>query len=247
MLCDECVNDDSIEDADGFTCSQWYDDFPDDCGAMDTADFVGYLDAALAEAPVQNAELRATGIGWLWVIMMDYIVTSQIRGFLLAFGAIALVLVGIFRSLRVGMIAMVPNLTPVLLTLGVMGWLGILLDYSKVGIAAVAMGIAVDDTIHLVTRYRHEFRLRGNYLEALATALEDVGRPLVITSITLVCGFLVLTLSILDVTAVKGILLATTVVTALVTDFLLMPALILAFHPFGPEDKRRPEALREAA
>jgi len=215
--------------------------------ATDTAGLVRFLDAALAEAPIQDAELKATGIGWLWVIMMDYIVTSQIRGFLLAFGAIALVLVGIFRSLRVGMIAMVPNLTPVLLTLGVMGWLGILLDYSKVGIAAVAMGIAVDDTIHLVTRYRHEFRLRGNYLEALVKALEDVGRPLVITSITLVCGFLVLTLSILDVTAVKGILLATTVVTALVTDFFLMPALILAFHPFGPEHKRRPEASREAA
>jgi predicted RND superfamily exporter protein len=216
-------------------------------GATDTAALMAFLDAALAEAPIQGAEVRATGIGSLWVIMMDYIVTSQIRGFLLAFGAIALVLVAIFRSLRVGMIAMVPNLTPVLLTLGVMGWLGILLDYSKVAIAAVAMGIAVDDTIHLVTRYRHEFRLRGNYLEALAASLQDVGRALVITSIILVCGFLVLTLSILHVTGVKGILLATTVVTALVADFLLMPALILTFRPFGPEGKRQPEALREAA
>jgi len=78
--------------------------------------------------------------------------------------------------------------------------------------------------------------------------MRDVGRALVITSITLVCGFLVLTLSILDATAVKGILLATTVVTALVADFLLMPALILTFRPFGPEGNRQSEkALHEAA
>ena len=163
--------------------------------------------------------------------------------------AIALVLVAVFRSLRVGLIALMPNLSPVLLTLGAMGWLGILLDYSKVGIAAVAMGIAVDDTIHLVTRYRHEFNLRGDYAEALMAAMQDVGRALVITSITLACGFLVLMLSILDATAVKGILLATTVVMALVADFLLMPALILTFRPFGPERSRarEPEVLREAA
>jgi predicted RND superfamily exporter protein len=179
--------------------------------------------------------------------MMDYIVTSQIRGFLLAFGAIAIVLIAVFRSLRVGLIAMVPNLSPVLLTLGAMGWLGTLLDYSKVGIAAVAMGIAVDDSIHLVMRYRHEFKLRGDYAEALLASIQDVGRALVITSTTLVCGFLVLTLSILDATAVKGILLATTVVTALIADFLLMPALILTFQPFGPERSRSPEVLREAA
>lgn len=218
-------------------------------GATDTAAFIEAIDAALAAQPLEASEVVVTGIGALWVKMMDYIVTSQIRGFLLAFGAIAIVLVGVFRSLRVGLIAMMPNLSPVLLTLGAMGWLGILLDYSKVGIAAVAMGIAVDDTIHLVTRYRHEFSERGSYVEALMASMQDVGRALIITSITLVCGFLVLTLSILDATAVKGILLATTVLMALVADFLLMPALILTFHPFGPERSRAdlPDALREAA
>ena len=218
-------------------------------GAKDTAGFIDALDASLMAEPLQASQVATTGIGALWVKMMDYIVTSQIRGFLLAFGSIAIILIVVFRSLRVGLIAMMPNLSPVLLTLGAMGWLGILLDYSKVGIAAVAMGIAVDDTIHLVTRYRHEFNLRGNYVEALSAAIQDVGRALIITSITLVCGFLVLTLSILDATAVKGILLATTVVIALVADFLLMPALILTFHPFGPERNRAhaPEEARAAA
>ena len=204
---------------------------------------------AVGDEPLRASQVSTTGIGALWVKMMGYIVSSQIRGFLFAFGAIAVVLVIVFRSPRIGLIAMVPNLSPVLLTLGAMGWLGILLDYSKVGIAAVAMGIAVDDTIHLVTRYRHEFDRRGDYMEALVAALQDVGRALVITSVTLVCGFLVLTLSILDMTAMQGILLSTTVVVALIADFLLMPALILTFQPFGPERTRvdASEALREAA
>jgi hypothetical protein len=217
--------------------------------AQKTAAFIGSIDSALADDPIRESKLALTGIGALWVKMMDYIVSSQIRGFLLAFGAIAVVLVVVFRSPRIGLITMIPNLSPVLLTLGAMGWFGILLDYPKVGIAAVAMGIAVDDTIHLMTHYRHEFDRRGDYMEALVAALQDVGRALVITSITLVCGFLVLTLSILDMTAMQGILLSTTVVVALIADFLLMPALILTFEPFGPEGARADpsEALRDAA
>ena len=146
----------------------------------------------------------------------------------------------VFRSIPVGVISMLPNLAPILLTLGVMGWLAIDLDYYKAAIAAVALGIAVDDTIHLVSRYRHEFKRSGNYEEALTEALTDVGRALLITSVALVLGFLVLLGSIMQSQATQGLLLATTIVTALVADFLLMPALVLTFHPFGPE-VRRPE------
>jgi predicted RND superfamily exporter protein len=107
----------------------------------------------------------------------------------------------------------------------------------------------VDDTIHLVSRYRHEFHMRGNYAEALEAAMLDVGRALMITSVCLVAGFLVLLLSILDSQATQGLLLATTIITALIADFLLMPALVLTFHPFGPETERRPAeaSLRAAA
>jgi predicted RND superfamily exporter protein len=112
------------------------------------------------------------------------------------------------------------------------------------------MGIAVDDTIHLVSRYRHEFLLCGDYREAFRISLLDVGRAVVITSIALVAGFLVLLASVFDSQATQGLLLATTIVTALVADFLLMPALVLTFHPFGPEGARESEAAtthREAA
>jgi len=196
------------------------------------------LEAELLARPLEATTMSLTGIGALWLKLLDYIVSSQIEGFLLAFGIIGVLMCSLFRSLTTGFISMLPNLSPILITLGVMGWLGIHLDYNKAAIAAVALGIAVDDTIHLVSRYRYEFQRCGDYAEALAAALSDVGRALVITSITLVAGFLVLLGSVLDSVATQGLLLATTIVTALVADFLLMPALVLTFHPFGPEGQR---------
>ena len=213
-----------------------------------TAALVQEIRAELAREPLEATTASLTGIGALWIQLMDYIVSSQIEGFLLAFAAIAVMMILVFRSLSLGLISMIPNLTPVALALGAMGAFGIFLDYSKVSIAAVAIGIAVDDTIHLVSRYRHEFLRCGNYGEALHAAMRDVGRALFITSLALVCGFLVFTLSVLHSQFVFGVLLASTIVTALVADFLLMPALVLTFHPFGPEGSREgAPMLREAA
>ncbi|MHC4343015.1 MAG: MMPL family transporter [Planctomycetota bacterium] len=115
-----------------------------------------------------------------------------------------------------------------------MGWLDVPLDYVRLLIASVAIGISVDDTIHHVTRFRREFQRSGCYEQALRESMTDVGRALVITSVVLVAGFLVFRLSGLDTMVVFGTLLATTIAVALVADFLLMPALVLTFQPFGP-------------
>jgi predicted RND superfamily exporter protein len=192
------------------------------------------LDRYLEEHPTRAATVSVTGIGALWLALQEYITTSQIRGFLLAFTVIALLMCFIFKSVKTGLIAMVPNLSPVVLTLGVMGWLDMPLDYVRLLIATVAIGISVDDTIHHLTRFRHEFLRTRSYPRALEASMEDVGRALVITSVVLVVGFLVFLLSGLDSTASFGALLATTVAVALVADFLLMPALILTLRPWGP-------------
>jgi predicted RND superfamily exporter protein len=211
------------------------------------AELAAGIDALLAAEPLEASTIEMTGIGALWLKLMDYIVSSQIQGFTLAFVAIALMMIFIFRSLKTGLISMIPNLAPVVLTLGVMGWGGVLLDYNKVTIAAVAIGIAVDDTIHMISRYRHEFLLCGNYQEALVTTMQDVGRALFITSVALVLGFLVFVFSVLAAKAMFGILLATSIVVALVADFLLMPALVLTFKPFGPEGVRAAQSIDRAA
>ncbi|MCP5055366.1 MAG: MMPL family transporter [bacterium] len=208
------------------------------CKWTDTSLLAGMereLSGYLERHPIENAAATLTGVGSLWIQLMDYITTSQIRSLSLALIAIAIMLCLLFRSVRLGMLAMVPNVVPVAFTLGVMGWFEITLDYVRLLIAPVAIGIAVDYSIHLVSRYRHEFLERGRYREALAASLSSVGRALVITTVVLVAGFLTSLRSDMDSQASFGILLAGTIVMALIANFLLMPALVLTFRPFGPE------------
>ena len=116
-----------------------------------------------------------------------------------------------------------------------MGWLGVNLDVSKLLIATIAIGIAVDDTIHMMTRFKLEFELLGNYREAFRQTLHEVGKALIITSVTLVLGWSALLTSIMDAQVWFGILLSSTVVLALFADFFIMPVLIFWLKPFGPE------------
>jgi predicted RND superfamily exporter protein len=195
------------------------------------------LDTYIKAQPLEAAAISATGIGALWVQLMDYITLSQIRAFAAAFAVIAVLLCLLFRSVKTGLLSMIPNLSPAILTLGAMGWLDIPLNYGTLLVAPVALGIAVDDTMHLVTRYHHEFKRCGSYAQALVSSMKDVGRALVITSVVLVLGFLTSVFSSLNTNTYFGVLLATTIVVALAANFLVMPALVLTFKPFGSESE----------
>jgi predicted RND superfamily exporter protein len=189
----------------------------------------------LEEQPLEYSSVELTGVGALWLRLMDYITYSQIRGFSIAFFVIAMFLCVIFQSVKVGLVAMIPNLSPVFLTLGVMGWMDIPLDYVRLLIGSVAIGISVDDSIHSVNRFVIEFRRLGNYEAALRATMQNVGRALIITSVVLIVGFLVYYVSTLDSMVMFGMLLAGTVLIALVADLLLLPAMILRLQVFGPE------------
>lgn len=193
------------------------------------------LEHYLEANPASGADVRITGIGLLWVKMADYISQSQLRGYALAFIIIALVLSLAFRSFKVGMLAMIPNLFPVLVVLGMLGWFGIHLDYFRLLLATIAIGIAVDDTVHITTRLRKEFLLHRNYEKAISNSLLNVGRALVITTVILSLSFLVYLFSSMAVLSNFGILLSVTMVAALIGDLFLLPALVLLLKPFGEE------------
>ncbi|MEM8606087.1 MAG: MMPL family transporter [Myxococcota bacterium] len=196
---------------------------------------VDNIDSYLDSVPLEAATTTKTGVGALWLKFVDYITWSQVQGALLALSVVSLMMIVVFRSVKIGLISMVPNLSPVLLILGGMGWTGTPLDYYRLLIAPIAIGIAVDDTIHLVTRYHHEFLRLRDYEKALYASMEDVGRALFVTSAILVVGFLMNLFSLMDSQKSFGLLLAIAIGTALLADFLLMPALILWLKPFGPE------------
>ena len=200
--------------------------------------FVDEIDGYLEREPLNATTVSTTGIGALWLKFVDYITWSQIQGALLAFVVISLMMCFVFRSFKIGLLSMIPNLSPVILVLGGMGWAGMPLDYYRLLIAPVAIGIAVDDTIHLLTRYHHEFLNCRDYEKALYASMEDVGRALFITSAILVAGFLMNGFSVMDSQKSFGMLLAAVIATALIADFLLMPALVLWLKPFGPESRQ---------
>ena len=105
----------------------------------------------------------------------------------------------------------------------------------KLLIATIAIGIAVDDTIHMMTRLQLAFHKHRNYALAIQEAMTSIGRALLITSIILVSGFLSFTVAKMDSQMWFGLLLSLTIVIALIADFFLMPALVLIFKPFGAE------------
>ena len=157
-------------------------------------------------------------------------VDSQVRSFSVAVAVVALLLILQLRSFSLGLLAMIPNLLPILVGLGGMAMLGIPLSPGTVMIAAVAMGVVVDDSVHVLAAYQRHARTGDDRLAAIRHAVTDVGRPVVITSLLLVTGFLVLVFGSFEPSRQIGQVVAVVVVTALLADLLLLPAL-LSFLP----------------
>jgi hypothetical protein len=140
-----------------------------------------------------------------------------------------------FGSLRLGLWAMIPNVLPFVFVLGYMGYMGWHLDYFRMMLASVTMGISVDDTIHFLARLRVIFSERGNYKESLRETMHEVGIPLTITSFALIIAFSSYLLSDADILASFGELLCLSVLVGWLVELFLTPTLMVLFKPFGPE------------
>lgn len=174
---------------------------------------------------------RLTGIVPLLVDMQERLVDSQVRTFSVSFLMIMVVLGLLLRSPRYALISLAPNLMPIVITLGTMGWLDLALDPATVMIAGVALGIAVDNAIHFLACYRRERRAGRSREKAVEETLHAAGRPMVITSLVAVLGFLVLGFSDFVPLIHFGMLTALTMGAALVADLVLLPALLVIRRP----------------
>jgi predicted RND superfamily exporter protein len=174
---------------------------------------------------------RVTGTIPLYVHMVDYIIRSQITSFSVSFLIIFLVMGLQLWSFRLGLISIVPNIVPVAMTMGAMGLFGINLDIATVMIASIATGIAVDDTIHFLNRFRHEVKGGATNEEAITTTLRTTGKAAVITSVTIVLGFWCLLFASFRPTIYFGFLSGITMITAIFGDLILLPAGLITFLP----------------
>ena len=174
---------------------------------------------------------RVTGPAVLVSNLIDTLVRSQTESLGLASLVIFAMVAILFRSIGTGLLAMLPNLLPVLLNLGLMGWLGIPLDTATAMIAAVAIGIAVDDTIHILAEYHHIRNRVPDRARAIQEVLAIKGRACISTTLLLTAAFAVVILSRFEPTARFGLLSAFTMVAALASDLFFLPALLLIRHP----------------
>jgi predicted RND superfamily exporter protein len=171
---------------------------------------------------------RTTGIMYEFARSEDEITMGQLRGLMFALLVIGAILLTIFRSLRLAVIALVPNILPVAMAFGAMGILGIALDAGTVLVGNLALGIAIDDTIHTVTGYYRQRSMNTSRELALARTFERVLPPVVFTTVTIGVGFAVFGFSTLVFTRHLGLVTAGIMVLCLLADVLLLPALLLA-------------------
>ncbi len=165
--------------------------------------------------------------------MLQSLFDSQIKTIGVVFAAIMVMFLILFRSLKLALIGIAPNLIAAGSVLGLMGWLGIPLDMMTITVAAITVGIAVDDTIHYIHRFKTEFQKDGDYIATMHRCHRSIGQAMFFTSLTIISGFSILVLSNFIPTIYFGLFTGFAMFMALVGALTLLPRLIVLVKPFG--------------
>lgn len=173
--------------------------------------------------------VHLNGLFVLYNNLLHSLFSSQIKALALVFCAILGMFLILFRSLRPALIAIAPNLLAAAVVLGLLGWLHIPLDIMTITVASIAIGIAADDTIHYVHRFRREARHDRDYPAVVRRCHESVGRAMYYTSLIIICGFAILTFSSFMPTIYFGLLTGLAMLVAVVADLTLLPLLLIRF------------------
>ena len=186
------------------------------------------------ELDIEPEQLRFTSLLVLYNNVLQSLFSSQILTLGAVFLAIGLMFWVLFRSLSLALLALAPNLLAAAMVLGTMGLMGIPLDIMTITIAAIVVGIGVDDCIHYIHRFRVEFAKDADYHAAMHRSHASIGRAMYYTTVTVVIGFSLLMLSNFTPSLYFGALTVMAMVAAVAGALLLLPKLLLLFKPLGP-------------
>jgi predicted RND superfamily exporter protein len=181
------------------------------------------------ELGLESEQVHLSGMAVLYNNLLQSLFRSQILTIGAVFCAIMLMFIVLFRSFKVALIALIPNIVAAGLILGLMGGLGIPLDLMTITIAAISIGIAVDDSIHYTHRFIIEYRVRGDYWASVNACHGSIGQAMYFTSITITLGFGLLVLSNFVPTIYFGFLTGFAMLIALFANLSLLPLLIVKF------------------
>ncbi len=175
------------------------------------------------EKPVS---VSTTGIMSLFARILYATMYSAAQSYGIAIAVITLMMILLIGDLRIGLIAMLPNISPILMVMGIMGWFSIPLDMFTMLVASIAIGLAVDDTIHFIYNFRKYYEESGDVHQAVEKTLHTAGRAMLTTSIVLSIGFFIFMFASMHNVFNFGMLVGLAIVIALLADFFLAPALM---------------------
>ena len=181
--------------------------------------------------PKDKYDVVMTGSAMVTLQGTNYLIVNLSHSLLLAFIVIALIMVITFHKFKMVVISLIPNLIPLLFTAGVMGYCGIPLKMSTILVFSIALGISVDNTIHYLARYRLQMKM-NNYdiKKSVMAAILETGPSMIYSASILICGFLIFAFSSFGGTKIVGFLVPFTLLIALITNILVLPALVLTFY-----------------
>jgi predicted RND superfamily exporter protein len=205
-------------------------------GARDIDAFLARLRAHLEQQPIPGVDWQIAGLGRMFSDQVALLISGQLKSILGAIVIIFLLMLVEWRSVRDALVCLLPNLAPVAFIFILMGLFGIWLDVATAMIASLAVGIAIDDTIHIFHGFIHRLRRGASPVVAIARTCHYAGRAVLTTTLILCAQFLVLLLS--DFVPIRhfGLLASTGLLAALLFDLLLLPAILMLIY------RRRPPA-----
>jgi hypothetical protein len=204
--------------------------------SIDSERFLALAERARQQAAQMSLPMQATGTNYLLSQMSRTLVHNQVSSLACAVVMILGTITIALRSWRMGVVAAIPNLLPTVMIFGLMGWLGIELSTATTMIASVALGLFVDDTIHLLYLYRQEKKTGRRTFDAIEYALHHAGRAVIFTSLILTLGFWAGLLGSFKPTIYFSFLMGLTMLFSVVTELLVTPAVVLTLE----ERKGRP-------
>lgn len=177
----------------------------------------------------KHSDISITGTSVIFLKGNDYLIKNLLMSLLIAFFIISLLMASIFKSMRMIVISIIPNLIPLLFTAGIMGYFGVNFKPSTVLVFSVAFGIAVDFSIHFLTKYKMELATSSSISEAVKKVQKEISTSMIYTAVILFFGFIIFVFSDFGGTIALGLFTALTLLIALLSNLLLLPSLLLSY------------------
>ncbi|MBV1871655.1 MAG: MMPL family transporter [Gammaproteobacteria bacterium] len=191
------------------------------------------IEAVLDSMFPPTIKIGITGVGTLYGEVLKEITTSTLESYMIALLVISGLMIVFLGGFRVGLLSMIPNVAPIVITMGFMGYAGVTLNIFTMLIGSIAIGLAVDDTIHFMHNYKRNYFMYGrDSSKAVKETLLGSGRAMLVTTLVLSTGFLVFTASSMSNLSEFGLITGMSIILALLSDFFLAPAIVILLSKY---------------